>query len=302
MNIGVFGKSIPSEYLPAIQQLFLQLIRAGGHLTFFEPFFNELKRNYNIDIQGDTFINHLDINGKLDCLVSIGGDGTLLNTIALVRDSGIPVLGINTGRLGFLSSVSTEDIEQAADALFTMKYTLDQRTLIRLDSPSGLFGEVNYALNELAVYKKEPNTMLTIHAWVNDLFLNSYWADGLIIATPTGSTAYSLSCNGPILHPGSGDFIITPIATHNLTVRPIVIPDNSVIRLKVEGRSNDFFVSLDSRFKAIDSTKEIMVVKEDFKINLIRMENQNFFSTIREKLKWGIDIRNYPNSNSTGLE
>ena len=298
MNIGVFGKSIPYEYLPAIQQLLLHLVRSGGHLIFFEPFYNGLKRNYNIDIQGDTFNNHLDIDGKLDYLVSIGGDGTLLDTIALVRNSGIPVLGINTGRLGFLSSVSTEDIEKAADALFTMRYTLDQRTLVRLESPAGLLGEVNYALNEVAVYKKEPNTMLTIHAYVDDLFLNSYWADGLMIATPTGSTAYSLSCNGPILHPGSGDFIITPIATHNLTVRPIVIPDNSVIRLKVEGRSNECFVSLDSRFKAIDSSTEIIVVKEDFKINLIRMENQNFFSTIREKLKWGIDIRNYPNGNS----
>jgi NAD+ kinase len=298
MSIGLFGKSIPFEFVTSLQQLVLRLSGSGVHVLLFEPFHRRLKNNYGVDIQADVFQSHQDVAAKLDYLVSIGGDGTLLDTIALVRNSGVPILGINTGRLGFLSSVSNEDIELAADALITRRYTLDQRTLVRLQSPSGLFGEVNYALNELAVYKKEPNTMLTIHAYVDDFFLNSYWADGLMIATPTGSTAYSLSCNGPILHPGSGDFIITPIATHNLTVRPIVIPDSSLIRLKVEGRSNDCFISLDSRFQAIDSATEITVVREDFKVNLIRMEKQNFFGTIREKLKWGIDIRNYPNGNS----
>ncbi|MDD5506724.1 MAG: NAD kinase [Bacteroidales bacterium] len=295
MNIGIFGRSIPPEFLVSIQQLFLRLSGSGVHVILYEPFYRRLKSTYGLDIQSDVFLSHQDVAGKLDYLVSIGGDGTLLDTIALVRNSGIPILGINTGRLGFLSSVSDEDIVLASDALTTQKYTLDQRTLIRLQSPPGLFGEVNYALNELAVYKKEPNTMLTIHAYVDDLFLNSYWADGLMIATPTGSTAYSLSCNGPILHPGSGDFIITPIATHNLTVRPIVIPDSSVIRLHVEGRGSECYISLDSRFQAIDSSIEIIAVREEFKVNLIRMEKQNFFGTIREKLKWGIDIRNYPN-------
>lgn len=295
MNIGLFGRSIPFEFVPSIQQLFLRLSGSGVHVMLYEPFHHRLKNKYGVDIQADMFLTHQDIAGKLDYLVSIGGDGTLLDTIALVRNSGIPILGINTGRMGFLSSVSSEHMELASDALITQKYTLDQRTLVRLQSPSGLFGEVNYALNELAVYKKEPNTMLTIHAYVDDLFLNSYWADGLIISTPTGSTAYSLSCNGPILHPDSGDFIITPIATHNLTVRPIVIPDSSVVRLKVEGRGNDCYISLDSRFQAIDASMEIVAVRENFKVNLIRMEKQNFFGTIREKLKWGIDIRNYPN-------
>ncbi|HOW25645.1 MAG TPA: NAD kinase [Bacteroidales bacterium] len=298
MNIGLFGKSVPAEYVSAIQQLIQRLAGSGVHVMLYEPFQRRLKQLYNVDIQYDTFESHQDIAGSLDYLVSIGGDGTLLDTLALVRDSGIPILGINTGRLGFLSSVSTEHIELASHALLTHNYTLDQRTLVCLESPKGLFGKVNYALNELAIYKKEPNTMLTIHTYVDGLFLNSYWADGLMIATPTGSTAYSLSCNGPILHPDSGDFIITPIATHNLTVRPIVIPDNRVIRLNVEGRSSECYISLDSRFQAINSSTEIIVVKEDFKINLIRMEKQNFFSTIRDKLKWGIDIRNYPNGNS----
>ncbi|MBP6976844.1 MAG: NAD kinase [Bacteroidales bacterium] len=292
MNIGFYGKSIPSESLPAIQQLFRHLTRPDLHLTIYESFHHRLKTEYNLEIQADTFGHHHDIAGNLDYLVSIGGDGTLLDTITLVRDSGIPIFGINTGRLGFLSSVSVEDTDQALDALLNKRYWIDKRTLIRLESPAGLFGEMNYALNEVAVYRKDPNSMLAIHTYVNNLFLNSYWADGLIIATPTGSTAYSLSCGGPIVLPDSQNFIITPIATHNLTVRPVVIPDNSVIRLRVEGRSSEFFVSLDSRFHALDSTSEIILVKEDFKVNLIRMEKHSFFSTIRGKLKWGLDIRN----------
>lgn len=259
----------------------------------YESFHHRLIHEYGFEITADTFQGHNDIAGHLDYLVSIGGDGTLLDTVTLVRDSGIPIIGINTGRLGFLSSVTAEDTEQAVDALLSRRYWLDQRTLIRLESPAGLFGELNYALNEVAVYRKDPNSMLAIHTYVDDLFLNSYWADGLIIATPTGSTAYSLSCGGPIVLPGSRNLIITPIATHNLTVRPVVIPDDCTIRLRVEGRSSEFFVSLDSRFNTLDSSTEIIIVRENFKINLIRMEEQNFFSTIRGKLKWGLDIRNY---------
>jgi NAD+ kinase len=294
MNIGFFGKSVPPDIVPAIQQSFGKLIQSGCKLSLFEPFHQNLKRNFSVDIQADMFSSHADIEGRLDCLISIGGDGTMLDTITLVRDSGIPILGVNMGRMGFLSSVAREEMEQAFDALMEKRFVVDQRTLIRLESPAGLFGELNYALNEVAVYKKEPNSMLSIHTYVDDIFLNSYWADGLIIATPTGSTAYSLSCGGPIVLPGSQNLIITPIATHNLTVRPIVIPDKSVIRLQVEDRRKGYCLSLDSRSKVLNSIIEIVVVKEDFKINLIRMENQNFFRTIREKLKWGLDIRNYP--------
>ncbi len=298
MKIGFYGKSIPPDSLPAIEQLFRHLVNSGCDLSMYESFYRRLRQEYDLEIQADTFCDHHNIARNLDYLVSIGGDGTFLDTITLVRDSGIPIFGINTGRLGFLSSVSAEDAVQAASALLNHQYWLDQRTLIRMESPAGLFGELNYALNEVAVYRKDPNSMLAIHTYVDDLFLNSYWADGLIIATPTGSTAYSLSCGGPIVLPESRNFIITPIATHNLTVRPVVIPDNCTIRLRVEGRSSEFFVSLDSRFNSIDSTTEIIVVREDFKVNLIRMEKQDFFSTIRGKLKWGIDIRNYSRENS----
>jgi NAD+ kinase len=205
---------------------------------------------------------------------------------------------MNLGRLGFLSSVSRDNIRLAVDALVQKRYRLENRTLLRLETQDNLFGELNFALNDLTIYKKDPYSMLTISAYVDGIFLNSYWADGLIIATPTGSTAYSLSCGGPIVVPGSENFIITPIASHNLTVRPIVIPDKSRIRVQIEGRNQQFFVSLDSRFEIVDSSLELIIEKEDFKINLLRLDKENFYRTIREKLNWGLDIRNYPSENT----
>jgi NAD+ kinase len=298
MNIGFFGNSIPADLVPAILRIFDKLSLSGCRLAVHENFHKSLKEIYHKELNAEVFSTHTHIAGILDYLISIGGDGTILDAITLVRDSGIPVLGVNMGRMGFLSSVAREEMELAVDSILSGRFFVDQRTLIRLDSPAGLFGDLNYALNEVTVYKKEPNSMLSIHTYVDDTFLNSYWADGLIIATPTGSTAYSLSCGGPIVLPDSQNFIITPIATHNLTVRPIVIPDKSVIRIEVDDRKKGYCISLDSRFKVIDSAIGIEVVREDFKINLIRMGTQNFFKTIREKLKWGLDIRNYPVDNS----
>lgn len=300
MKIGIFGKSIPSESLATIQLLLQKLESFGYQATVYQPFSEKLKSKFGLHLPMATFLSHEELSGQLDYLISVGGDGTLLDTITLVRDSGIPIMGVNIGRMGFLSSVAKEELEQALDSLRDKRFVLDRRSLVRLESPQSLFGELNYALNEVTVYKKEPDSMLTISTYINDVFLNSYWADGLIIATPTGSTAYSLSCGGPIVVPGSENFIITPIATHNLTVRPIVIPDKSRIRLKVEGRDKSFFISLDSRFKELESLVDIVIAKEQFKINLIRMEKQNFFRTIRDKLNWGLDIRNYPNENTQG--
>jgi len=215
-----------------------------------------------------------------------------LDTVTLIRDSKIPILGINTGRLGFLSNISIQEIDQAMDALHSKKYTVDERALLKVKTEDNLFGETNFALNELTIHKKDSSSMITIHAYINDQYLNSYWADGLIIATPTGSTAYSLSCAGPIVVPGSENFVITPIAPHNLNVRPIVVSDNSEIKLKIEGRGMQFLASLDSRSETIDSKYELTIVKEKFKIGLIQLENQDFLRTIRNKLMWGIDKRN----------
>lgn len=292
MNIAIFGKSFSKENNGYIQQLIDKLESRDISLLFYEPFYKELKDNIFLKPETQVFTSHDEIIGKVDFLFSIGGDGTLLNTITLVRDSGIPILGINLGRMGFLSSISKERIGSAIEQLLNRKFKLDQRTLLRLETPNNIFGDLNYALNEMAVYKKYPFSMLKIQAYVNNEYLNSYWADGLIVATPTGSTAYSLSAGGPIVLPRSQNFLVTPIATHNLTVRPIVIPDNSQIKIKIVGRTKEFFVGLDSRSEIIDSSVELTVKKEEFKLNLIQLEDENYFTTIREKLMWGLDVRN----------
>jgi len=292
MRIAIFGKTFPKETQEVIVQLVRKLESSNISLLIYEPFYNKIFRDVELENSFSTFNDYTGLVDKADFLLSIGGDGTLLDTITLVRDSGIPILGINLGRMGFLSSISTEKINEAVEQLINGKYRLDPRSLIELRTKENLFGDLNYALNELTVYKKDPLSMLKIQAWVNGELLNSYWADGLIIATPTGSTAYSLSAGGPIILPGSQNFVITPIATHNLTVRPVVIPDDSEIQIRVVGRMKEFFVSLDSRSVAVDSSVELNIRKEEFSINLVQMENENFFQTIREKLMWGLDIRN----------
>lgn len=259
---------------------------------FYEPFFEKIKQQIFVPDGVKFFKTHDELEGKVDFLFSIGGDGTLLDTISLVRESGIPILGINLGRMGFLSSIARDRIIPAIHAMLDKKFVLDKRTLLRLETSEHLFGEMNYAMNELSVYRKSPQSMLKIQAFVDDEFLNSYWADGLIVSTPTGSTAYSLSNGGPIILPGSQNFVITPIATHNLTVRPIVIPDSSQIRIKVVGRVKEFYVNLDSRSVLVDSSMELVINREDFKINLVRLAEESYFKTIRDKLMWGLDIRN----------
>jgi NAD+ kinase len=292
MRIAIYGRSTNDNIAPHVAGFFEKLHQLNAELTVYEPFYLYLQQKGVIVPGYKTFQSHEELNGNVDYLFSIGGDGTMLETIYLVRNSGIPILGINTGRLGFLASVSKEGIDTALKMIMNKEYTFDKRDLIRLETPNNLFGDVNYALNEITVLKKDTSTMMTIHAFVNGEFLNSYWADGLIIATPTGSTAYSLSCGGPIVVPGSENFVITPIAPHNLNVRPIVISDNNVITLKVEGRSEHYLVSLDSRTEVIDASVELTVRKEQFHINLLRLQGQHFFKTIRDKLMWGIDRRN----------
>lgn len=315
MNIAIYGKTIDRNNLIYIKQLFKKLEEIKAKLFIYKPFFNFLSSTIKIDPTTHTFTKHEDIfptgfvqketgqsrqsgliskkvNQKADFLFSIGGDGTLLDTITLVRNSGIPIVGINTGRLGFLSSISKENLEFTVDEIKNGNFTLDKRTLLRLETNNNLFGNFNYALNELTIHKQDSSSMIIIRVYVNEEYLNSYWADGLIVATSTGSTAYSLSCGGPIITPDSGNFIINPVAPHNLSVRPIVIPDNNTIKLKVEGRNERFLVSLDSRSETIDSSTELLICKETFKINLVRLHNQNFLTTLRNKLMWGLDKRN----------
>ncbi|MCC6690160.1 MAG: NAD kinase [Bacteroidia bacterium] len=272
--------------------MFNKLEELNIQVLVHDVFYNYSKHQLKFGASVKIFSKHEHIKGSANFLLSIGGDGTLLETISLVRDSVIPILGINTGRLGFLANVSKDEIETAVNALVNDKYQLDRRTLIRLETENNIFGDVNFALNEMTIHAREASVLTTIHTYINGEYLNSYWSDGLIIATPTGSTAYSLSCGGPIMIPDSQNFIITPIAPHNLNARPMVISDNDIVTLKVENRSNNFMVSLDSRSAIVDSSTTLTVKKEKFQINLVRMENQNFIQTLRNKLLWGYDKRN----------
>jgi NAD+ kinase len=291
MKIAVYARSTKDNHSAYIEQIYNILKGEKVDLIIHEPYYNFLKQNYNFTIPISTFSTSEELISKADYLICLGGDGTMLETVALVKNSGIPVLGVNTGRLGFLASVNKDDLSKAIQQLLKEKFTLDKRELIEITGCSQCFGDVNYALNEFTIHKKDSSAMINIDTYIDDVFLNSYFADGLIVATPTGSTAYSLSCGGPIMMPDSDNFIITPIAPHNLTVRPIVVSNNKKISFKVSGRSDSFNIALDSRSAQIPSNSEIIIKKADFRINLINLEGQHFFTTLRNKMMWGLDRR-----------
>ena len=292
MTAAIYGRPLlTNASAEAFQTLFKKLGKNGVEVLVYEPFAKAMGKKIKLSAK-NTFSNSKDIKSSAKFLFSIGGDGTLLETLTLVRESEIPVMGINTGRLGFLSSISADEIETAVDAVLKGKYSLDKRTLLELDVKGKLFGDCKYALNEIAVQKTDSSSMITIHASLNGKFLNSYWADGLIVATPTGSTAYSLSCGGPIVMPDSDNFVITPVAPHNLNVRPVIISSNDVIELEVEGRIPNFLLSLDSRATAIQSFGKLKIKKADFLLSLVKLDNHDFLSTLRNKLMWGADKRN----------
>jgi NAD+ kinase len=233
------------------------------------------------------FRDSRDLDESFDCLVSLGGDGTLLDTVTLVRDRDIPVLGINYGRLGFLASLGKDNMRAAVAALADRSFVIDRRTLLHLDASIPLFGETPYALNEFAIHKRDVSPMIRIQT-----YLNNYWADGLIVSTPTGSTAYSLSCGGPVLFPDTASFVITPVAPHNLNVRPLVVSDDSVISFELEGRSDAFICTLDARKELVPRRVQLAVRRESFTLGLVRLNERNFLQTLREKLAWGFDTRN----------
>jgi len=274
-------------------KILLHALQEGKSLAYlYDDYFQQVKEHLSSADGYDTFSNSDDLDDSFDCLVSLGGDGTLLDTVTLIRDKNIPVLGVNFGRLGFLASLGKEDIQTAVTALIERTFVIEKRTLIHLDADTKLFGETPYALNEFAIHKRENSPMIKIHTYLNGEFLNTYWADGLIVSTPTGSTGYSLSCNGPVVFPESGSFVITPVAPHNLNVRPIVIPDNNIISFEVEGRTDQFICAMDSRKETVDKKIQLAVRKESFTISLIRLNENNFLQTLRKKLAWGFDTRN----------
>lgn len=292
LKIAIYGRNFQDNFIPFIQDLFNTLNLYDWECTIYEPFYHFLKERLVINDNTSLYKNSIELDQTTDVLISIGGDGTFLETIHIVKNSGIPILGVNTGRLGFLASTQKDEIRDVLDKINQKKYRLQTRSLIQLDSNLNLFKGENVALNEVTVHKMDSSSMITIHTYIDGLYLNSYWADGLIIATPTGSTAYSLSCGGPIVVPGATDFIITPIAPHNLNVRPVVVPDSREIKLKVEGRSQAFLCSLDSRSESIAFETELIISKANYNIEVIQTEDQNFLNTIRNKMMWGIDRRN----------
>jgi NAD+ kinase len=292
MKIAIYSRGIDNNQMPDINVLLNELASLGAEPVFFQDFFNQVYASINTDCKYSTFNSSEDMEADIDCMISLGGDGTLLDTVTLVKDSGIPVLGVNYGRLGFLANIGKEELHPALEALANRKYVLDKRTLIHLDANIPLFGETPYALNEFSLHKKDSSPMIKIHTYLNGEFLNTYWADGLIVATPTGSTGYSLSCNGPVVFPDSASFVITPVAPHNLNIRPIIVPDDNIISFEIEGRTDGFLCTLDSRREIVTKEIQLAVKKESFGVNLIRLNENNFLQTLRSKLSWGLDKRN----------
>jgi NAD+ kinase len=292
MKIAIYSRGIENDQHKDMVILLEELKKHQVEPVFFQDFFNQFYSAVNMTEKYSTFNSAEDLDESIDCVISLGGDGTLLDTVSFVQDKGIPVLGINYGRLGFLANIGKEDIRIAIKALAERTYVTDNRTLIHLDADIPIFDKVPYGLNEFSIQKKDSSSMIKIHTYLNGEFLNAYWADGLIVATPTGSTGYSLSCNGPIVFPDSGSFVITPISPHNLNIRPIIVPDNNIISFEVEGRTDSFICTLDSRRVVVHKEAQLAVKKEKFGINLIRLNENNFLQTLRSKLSWGFDKRN----------
>ncbi len=291
MRVAIYGRYLKDKDTPFLQEIIGKLHDNNFEVVIHNTFYERIKDHVSMD-GCSTFVGYEDIKGDVDFLFSLGGDGTLLDTVSLVRDSEIPVLGINLGRLGFLASTGKDEIDAVIETLIYRTYVLDKRTLIHVDTSNELFGDVNYGLNEFTIHKKDTSSMITINAYINGELLNSYWADGLIVATPTGSTGYSLSCGGPIIFPTSHNFVITPVAPHNLNVRPIVVSSDTILSFEVEGRSDYFLSTIDSRYATIDSSVQLAIRQENFSFHLMRMNESGFLNTIRSKLMWGIDQRN----------
>jgi NAD+ kinase len=293
MKIAIFGLAYQSPVTPYVEQLFQLLRTSDVEIWVYKDFDDFLSGQMEMG-ERLHFSHRSELPPDIAFMLSLGGDGTMLSAVSLLRDSEIPVTGINLGRLGFLASINKESIEPALKALMNQEYTIQKRTLLSVSAEGvDLFGGDSFALNDVTILKRGSSAMITVSVYLNDELLNAYWADGLIFATPTGSTAYSLSCGGPIILPGSGNFLITPISPHNLNVRPMVISDSDVLTVTIESRSANFLLSCDSRTADLPSSAVLKISKADFHINLIRLKNESFFSTLRQKLLWGLDTRNY---------
>jgi NAD+ kinase len=292
MNVAIYGKKINKQTASHYVQ-FLAILKDFGWNPILEKELKEqLVKKVGIASNYAEFTSREEFKSGIDLAFSIGGDGTFIKTVSYIRDSGVPILGINTGRLGFLANISTDQLEETMELVRNKDYVFQSRSLLKIETESSIFGDENIALNEVTLHKKDNASMITVHASLDDNYLNSYWADGLIVGTPTGSTAYNLSCGGPIVTPGCQIHLLTPIAPHNLNVRPMVVPDHLPIKLSVEGRERTYLISIDGNSKSISQGEEVVVKKADFMINVIKFKDNNFLDTIRNKMLWGLDKRN----------
>lgn len=291
MKIAVFGRSFNEDAEIYVSEFFDILYKNGIEIAILDTFSLFLNKKKIKTYTQKTFNNLSDLS-QFTYAISLGGDGTFLETVSYIKQNEIPILGINTGRLGFLATTPKHKIKEDIALLLNHEFDIENRTLLKIDSDLELFNGLNFALNEVTIQKKDSSSMIVVHAYINDIFLNSYWADGLIISTPTGSTAYSLSCGGPVVMPSSTNFVIAPISPHNLNVRPLIVSDDSVLSFKIDSRSKNILISSDSRYKTCTSDINITIKKESFKAKIIKPKGYDFLITLREKLNWGLDQRN----------
>ncbi len=293
MKVAIYGIEFQKVVIPYVEQLFELLKSKNVEIWVYKEFDSFLSTFMDCGLRS-TYKDRFELPSDIDFMLSLGGDGTMLSAVSILHDSEIPITGINLGRLGFLASINKNHIDQALDLLLNREYSIEKRTLLSVEADGiDLFNGDRFALNDVTVLKRDSSAMITVNVYLNGEILNAYWADGIIFATPTGSTAYSLSCGGPIILPGSGNFVITPVSPHNLNVRPLVISDKDELTIEIDSRSDSFLLSCDSRTCDLKTSVKLKITRADFNINLIRLKGESFFSTLRQKLLWGLDTRNY---------
>jgi NAD+ kinase len=290
--IVIYGKTFSESNTAHIKELFNYLDKKKIRCAVEKNFYNILKPYVKMKASVEAFENFTDVKSETEVVLSIGGDGTILDSLVMVKDSGIPIFGINFGRLGFLASLGKEKLHAAIDAVESGQYFIDKRSLLQLECNKPLFTD-SFALNDMTIQRRDQSSMITVNVYLNGEMLNTYWADGLIVSTPTGSTGYSLSCGGPILYPNSGNFVLTPVAPHNLNVRPMVVNDDVVLSFEVSGRGDSFLCTLDARFRSIDSSYQLAIRKASFSAHIVRLTDQTFITALKTKLNWGMDERSW---------
>lgn len=292
MQVAIYGRKLKIEVKEGVELLFKLLEEKNIEVIVYKPFKDHLKNALGINLNVKTFLKKEELDNNLEFVFSLGGDGTILDTVSWVGEHETPIVGINMGRMGFLASIPLDKITELVEALVAGTYVVDKRNMLAVEANHPLFVKSPFALNEFTIQRSDTSSMITVHTYLNGQHLNSYWADGLIISTATGSTGYSLSCGGPIIYPNNDNFIITPVAPHNLNVRPLVVSDNVVLSFHIEGRTKKFLATLDSRVETIDNSFEIAIKKAPFQAHLVRLNDMNFLNAIKEKLNWGEDLRN----------